>query len=128
MILLSPVTAWVALTLSETTVFAGLREWLKARSLWLGKLACCGYYLATLGGLRPCGHLLATPLRWVVAAEIFPHRAGHRLARRLPVGRPVLAVEAAGNSVLSANRHTGSWGLFADVSNAPDTGRRAAWP
>ena len=44
-VLLSLVTASVALALSETTLFAGLREWVKARSAWLGRLACCGYCL-----------------------------------------------------------------------------------
>jgi hypothetical protein len=42
---LSLVTASVAFCLSETTVFAGLREWVKGRSVWLGKLAGCGYCL-----------------------------------------------------------------------------------
>ena len=42
---LSLVAASVAFTLGETTVFAGLREWVKGRSVWLGKLACCGYCL-----------------------------------------------------------------------------------
>ena len=37
--------ASVAFTLCETTLFAGLREGVKARSAWLGKLACCGYCL-----------------------------------------------------------------------------------
>ena len=46
MVLLSIVTASVAFTLSETMVFVGLRDWLKARALWLGKLASCGYCLA----------------------------------------------------------------------------------
>ena len=42
---LSLVAASVAFTLCETTVFAGLRDWVKGRSVWLGKLACCGYCL-----------------------------------------------------------------------------------
>jgi hypothetical protein len=33
----------VAFTLCQTTVFAGLRDWVKRRSVWLGKLTCCGY-------------------------------------------------------------------------------------
>lgn len=45
MALLSLVTASVAFTLSEAAVFAGLRDWVKARSAWLGKLVCCGYCL-----------------------------------------------------------------------------------
>ncbi len=45
MALLSAVTAAVAFTLCETTLFAGLRAWVKGRSVWLGKLACCGYCL-----------------------------------------------------------------------------------
>lgn len=44
-VLLSLVTAAVAFTLCETTLFAGLRAWVKGRSLCLGKLACCGYCL-----------------------------------------------------------------------------------
>lgn len=44
-VLLSLVTASVAFTLCEAALFAGLREWAKARSAWLGKLACCGYCL-----------------------------------------------------------------------------------
>jgi Protein of unknown function (DUF1360) len=42
---LSLVTASVAFTLSETKLFAGLREWLKGRSALLGKLVGCGYCL-----------------------------------------------------------------------------------
>jgi hypothetical protein len=42
---LSLVTASVAFALCETTVFAGLRDWVKSRSVWLGKLVCCGYCL-----------------------------------------------------------------------------------
>ena len=44
-VILSLVTASVAFMLCETTLFAGLREWVKARSVWVGKLACCGYCL-----------------------------------------------------------------------------------
>jgi hypothetical protein len=44
-ILLSMVTASVAFALSETAAFAGVRHWIRARSPWLGKLACCGYCL-----------------------------------------------------------------------------------
>ena len=44
-VLLSLVTASVAFTFCETKLFAGLREWVKARSVWLGKLAGCGYCL-----------------------------------------------------------------------------------
>ncbi len=42
---LSLVTASVAFTLSETASFAGVREWVKGRSVWVGKLTCCGYCL-----------------------------------------------------------------------------------
>jgi hypothetical protein len=42
---LSLVTASVAFTFCETMLFAGLRDWVKERSAWLGKLACCGYCL-----------------------------------------------------------------------------------
>jgi hypothetical protein len=44
-LLLSLVTASIAFTLCETTVFAGLRDRVKGRSIWLGKLACCGFCL-----------------------------------------------------------------------------------
>ncbi len=44
-VLLSLVAASVAFTLSETTVFAGMREWLKNHSARLGKLMSCGYCL-----------------------------------------------------------------------------------
>lgn len=43
--LLSLVTASVAFSLCETTLFGGLRDWVQGRSVWLGKLACCGYCL-----------------------------------------------------------------------------------
>lgn len=43
--LLSLVTASVAFTLSESAVFTSLRDRVKSRSVWLGKLACCGYCL-----------------------------------------------------------------------------------
>jgi hypothetical protein len=45
-VLLSLVRASVALALSETALCAGLRERVKARSAWLGRLACCGDCLA----------------------------------------------------------------------------------
>ncbi len=44
-VLVSLVTASVALTLCETTLLAGLREWVKGRSPWPGKLEHCGYCL-----------------------------------------------------------------------------------
>ena len=44
-ILLSMVTASVAFSLSETAVFASLRERMKAWNVWLGKLPSCGYCL-----------------------------------------------------------------------------------
>lgn len=44
-VLLSLVTASVALILSETAVFAGMRERAKTWNPWLGKLASCGYCL-----------------------------------------------------------------------------------
>lgn len=37
------VTASVAFAISETVLFAGLREWLKSWNPRLGKLACCDY-------------------------------------------------------------------------------------
>ena len=44
-VLLSLVTASVAFTLCETAAFAGLRDWVRGRSVWLGTLAGCGYCL-----------------------------------------------------------------------------------
>jgi len=61
-VLLSLVTASGAFTLSETTVFAGLRDWVKGRSVWLGKLACCGYCL---------GHWLAFGLVAIYRPRLF---------------------------------------------------------
>ncbi len=43
--LLSLVTACLAFTVSETALFEPLREWIKKRSFWLGKLLACGYCL-----------------------------------------------------------------------------------
>jgi len=48
-VLLSLVTASLAFTLSEATVFWGLREWVKGRSAWMGKIASCGYCLGHWG-------------------------------------------------------------------------------
>jgi hypothetical protein len=42
---LSLVTASVAFTLCEMKLFAELRNWVKRRSVWRGKLICCGYCL-----------------------------------------------------------------------------------
>lgn len=42
-ILLSLVTASIAFTVSETAAFAGIRERLRVRDAWLGKLVSCGY-------------------------------------------------------------------------------------
>ena len=44
-VLLSVATACLAFTVSETALFAPLREAVKARSVWLGKLLSCGYCL-----------------------------------------------------------------------------------
>jgi len=60
--LLSLVTASVAFTLSETGAFAGLREWLRRRHAWLGKLASCGYCL---------GHWIALGLVAVYRPRLF---------------------------------------------------------
>ena len=60
--MLSLVTASIAFTLRETTVFAGLRGWVKARSVWLGKLACCGYCL---------GHWVALGLAAIYRPRLF---------------------------------------------------------
>ena len=61
-LLLSLVTASVALTLCEKMLFAGLREWGKRRSTWLGKLACCGYCL---------GHWVAFALVAIYRPRLF---------------------------------------------------------
>ena len=44
-VLLSVATASLAFTVTETALFAPLREWIKRRSRWLGKLFSCGYCL-----------------------------------------------------------------------------------
>jgi hypothetical protein len=49
-------------TLSETMLVAGLRDRLKARALWLGKLASCGYCL---------GHWVAFGLVAVYRPRLF---------------------------------------------------------
>ena len=59
---LSLVTASVAFALSETTIFATPRKWLKGRSAWLGKLACCGYCL---------GHWVAFGLVMIYRPRLF---------------------------------------------------------
>jgi hypothetical protein len=59
---LSLVTASVAFTLCDTTIFAGLRDWVKGRSAWLGKLAFCGYCL---------GHWVAFGLVAVYRPRLF---------------------------------------------------------
>lgn len=81
---LSLVTASVAFTLCETTVFAGLRDWLKGRSVLLGKLAGCGYCLGHwvafglvaiyrprhFGGWRFLDYLLtAVVIAWLAAFQ-----------------------------------------------------------
>ena len=85
-VLLSLVMASVAFTLCETTLFARLRESVKGRSAWVGKLACCGYCLGHwVGfGLMAIYHPRSFEAWWPL--DYFPHRARHRLARRLPMG------------------------------------------
>lgn len=61
-LLLSLVTASVAFTLCETTLFAGLRDWVRGRSAWLGKLAGCGYCL---------GHWVALGLVVIYRPRLF---------------------------------------------------------
>jgi len=61
-VLLSLVTASVAFTLCETKLFAELRDWVKRRSVWLGKLACCGYCL---------GHWVAFSLVAIYRPRLF---------------------------------------------------------
>ncbi len=61
-VVLPLVTASIAFTLCETTVFAGLRDWVKARNAWLGKLACFGYCL---------GHWLALGLVAIYRPRFF---------------------------------------------------------
>ncbi len=41
--LMSLVVASVAFTISETMLFAAVREWAKSLNPWLGKLVSCGY-------------------------------------------------------------------------------------
>ncbi len=65
MILLSLVTARVALILSETTVFAGPRDWAGGQSIWLEKLASYGYCL---------GHWVAFGLVAIYRPRLFEAR------------------------------------------------------
>jgi hypothetical protein len=44
-VLLSLVTASAVFALSESAVFVRLRDWVKDRSAWMGKLVSCGYCL-----------------------------------------------------------------------------------
>ena len=44
-VLVSVATASLAFTVTETVLFASLREWIKRQSQWLGKLFSCGYCL-----------------------------------------------------------------------------------
>ncbi len=62
MLWLSLATASVAFTLSEAAVFAGAREWVKGRSVWLGRLVCCGYCI---------GHWLALGLVAIYRPRLF---------------------------------------------------------
>lgn len=43
--LLSGVTAYLAFTVSETSLFAPFRRWCQERNRWLGKLVACGFCL-----------------------------------------------------------------------------------
>lgn len=55
-------TTSLAFSLYETTLFAGLRDWVKARSAWLRKLADCGYCL---------GHWVALGLTAICRPRLF---------------------------------------------------------
>jgi hypothetical protein len=44
-VFLSAVTAIIAFNISETSLFAPAREWLRNRSLLVGKLVACGFCL-----------------------------------------------------------------------------------
>lgn len=59
---LSLVTASVAFTISETALFAGAREWLHGKSVWLGELAGCGYCV---------GHWIAFALVAIYRPRLF---------------------------------------------------------
>lgn len=61
-IYLSFVTASISFTVTETTFFKPLREWMKKRSNFLGKLLSCGYCL---------GHWIAFALVAVYKPKLF---------------------------------------------------------
>jgi hypothetical protein len=42
---LSMANAAIAFTVAEMRLFRSFREWMKAKSYWLGELFCCGYCL-----------------------------------------------------------------------------------
>jgi hypothetical protein len=61
-VLLSLVTASMSFTVTETKVFASLREWTKVRSRFVGELISCGYCF---------GHWIAFALVAVFQPRLF---------------------------------------------------------
>jgi len=59
---LSIVTASIAFTVSETKLFLPLREWIKRKNFYLGKLFSCGYCL---------GHWVAFALVAIYRPKLF---------------------------------------------------------
>lgn len=45
-LLLSLACAGISTTITEMEIFKGVREWIKSKSTWLGKLFSCGYCMS----------------------------------------------------------------------------------
>ena len=87
---LSLVTASVAFTFCETKLFAGHREWVKAQSAWVGKLACCGYCL---------GHWVSLGLVAIYRPTVFELEVPDtRVATRATICPSCLEKDAVGPS------------------------------
>ncbi|MBN1480881.1 hypothetical protein EH223_00190 [candidate division KSB1 bacterium] len=61
-IYLSVITASLSFTITETKIFAPLRQWLKSRSTFFGELFSCGYCL---------GHWIALVLVLIFKPRLF---------------------------------------------------------
>jgi len=75
-ILLAVVAASISFTISETKLFKPFREWIKARSRFLGELFSCGYCLghwasfALVAVYRPRIFYLWQPLDYFLTALV----------------------------------------------------------
>lgn len=79
---LSLAVASMTFTLCDTKLFKPLREWVKARNAFLGKLLCCGYCLghwlafALAGIYRPRLFLAWAPLDYFLTAVVIAWLGG----------------------------------------------------